>query len=183
EVRQHRMVGKRDLAHDAQPLRLGLHAAELDALLGFVNLHAVEHAEEVEVPPGAAELAVGCKLKAELLLLLDDLFDLAVLDRLELGGGDGALFALGARLLERRRAQEAADMIGAERRFGSLHRSGSLRAIDREQRHAGLGVVNHKTTDELSRRPRWDKSHHPWRATRPGQCLPLRRDPAAVTPR
>src|SRR5262249_8505699 len=43
----------------------------------------------------------------------------------ELGGGNGALFALGARFLERRRAQEAADMVGTERRFGSLHRSGS----------------------------------------------------------
>src|SRR5215472_14736229 len=183
EVRQHRMVGKADLAHDAQPLRLGLHATELDALLGLVNLDPVEHAEEVEVPPGAAELAVGRKLKAEFLLLLDDLFDLAVLDRLELGGGNSALFALCARLFERRGGQEAADMIGAERRFGSLHRSGSLGVIDREQRHGGRRVVNHKTTGELSRPPRWDKSHLPWRAARPGQCLPLRRDPAAVTPR
>src|SRR5215469_1375169 len=122
EVRQHRMVGKADLAHDAQPLRLGLHAAELDALLGLVNLDGVE---KVEVPPGAAELAVARQLKAELFLLLDNLLDLAVLDRLELGGADGALFALGARFLERRRAQEAADMVGTERRFGSLHRSGS----------------------------------------------------------
>src|SRR5262249_31849567 len=129
EVRQHRMVGKADLAHDAQPLRLGLHAAGLDALLGLADLDAVEHAEKVEVPPGAAELAVGRKLKAELLLLLDDLFDLAVLDGLELGRGDGALFALGARLFERRGAQEAADMIGAERRFGSLPRSGSSRQL------------------------------------------------------
>ena len=125
EVRQHRMVGKADLAHDAQPLRLGLHAVELDALLGLVNLDAVEHPEKVEVPPGAAELAVGRKLKAELLLPLDDLLDLAVLDRLELDGGEGALFALGPRFLERRRAQEAADMVGTKRRFGSLHRSGS----------------------------------------------------------
>ena len=31
------MVGKADLAHDAQPLRLGLNAAELDALLGLVT--------------------------------------------------------------------------------------------------------------------------------------------------
>src|SRR5262249_53069193 len=97
-----------------------------DAVLGLVNLDAVEHAEKIEVPPGAAELAVARQLKAELFLLLDDLLDLAVLDRLELGGADGALFALGARFLERRRAQEAADMIGTERRFGLLHRSGSL---------------------------------------------------------
>ena len=73
------------------------------------------------MPPGAAELAVGRELEAELLLLLDDLFDLAVLDGLELGRRDRALFALGARLLQRGGTQEAADMIGAERRFGSLH--------------------------------------------------------------
>ena len=55
EVLQHRMVGEADLAHDAQALRLGLHAAELNALVGVVNLDAVEHAEEIEVPPGAAD--------------------------------------------------------------------------------------------------------------------------------
>ena len=36
------------------------------------------------MPPGAAELAVGRELEADLLLLLDDLLDLAVFDRLEL---------------------------------------------------------------------------------------------------
>src|SRR5258708_37845432 len=113
------MVGKADLAHDAQPLRLGLHAAELDALLGLVNLEAVEHPEKVEVPPGAAELAVGRKLKAEFLLPLDDPLDLAVLDRLELGGGDGTLFALGPPVLERRRAQDAPDLLGPKRPGGS----------------------------------------------------------------
>ena len=122
EVLEHGVVGESDLAHDAQALRLGLHAAELDALVALVQLDAVQHPEEVEVPPGAAKLAVGGERKPELLLLLDDLLDLAVLDRLELGRRDRALFALGARLLERRGAQEAADMIGAERRLGSFHR-------------------------------------------------------------
>src|SRR5262249_41679737 len=135
EVLEHRMLGEADLADDAQPLRLGLHAAELDALLGLVDFDAVEHAEKVEMPPGAAQLAVGRQLKPEFLLLLDDLFDLAVLDRFELGRRDGALLALGARLLERRGAQEAADVIGTERRFGPLHRSASLGSFNSEQRH------------------------------------------------
>ena len=82
---QHRMVGEADLAVDAQALRLGLHALELDAVVELVELDAVEHAEEIEVPPGAAEFAVGRELEADLLLLLDDLLDLAVLDLLELG--------------------------------------------------------------------------------------------------
>src|SRR5438128_10945129 len=108
------MVGKADLAHDAQPLRLGLHAVELDALLGLVNLDAVEHPEKVEVPPGAAELAVGRKLKAELLLPLDDLLDLAVLDRLELDGGERAVFALGPGFLGRGRRRAAPGIVARE---------------------------------------------------------------------
>src|SRR4029079_5193835 len=99
EVLQHRMVGEADLADDAQALRLGLHAAELDALVAFVEIDAVEHAEEIEVPPGPPELAVGRELEADLLLLLDDLPALAVLDGLELGRRDHALLALGTRLL------------------------------------------------------------------------------------
>src|SRR5262245_64491889 len=95
------MVGEGDFAHDAQALRLGLHATELNALLGLVDFDAIEHAEKVEMPPGAAEFAVGRKLKPELLLLFDDLFDLAVFDRLELCLRDRALFTLGPRLLER----------------------------------------------------------------------------------
>ena len=39
--------------------------------------------EEIEMPPGAAELAVGGELQPDLFLLLDDLLDLAVLDRFE----------------------------------------------------------------------------------------------------
>ena len=48
-----------------------------DVLLG-----AVEAPEEIEMPPRAAELAVGDGFEADVLLLLDDALDLAVLDRL-----------------------------------------------------------------------------------------------------
>ena len=48
------------------------------------------------------------------------LIDLAVLDLLELGRGYLTLLALGARLLDRRGAQDRADMVGAEWRLGSL---------------------------------------------------------------
>ena len=65
--------------------RLGLHALELDAVVEFVDLDAVEHAVEIEMPPGAAEFAVGGGLQPDLFLLLDDLLDLAVLDLFELG--------------------------------------------------------------------------------------------------
>ena len=117
---QHRVIGEADLAGDLDALHLGLHALELDAVVELVELDAVEHAEEIEMPPGATEFAVGGELEADLLLLLDDLLDLAVLDLFELRRADGALLALRARLLDRRGAQNAADMVGAEWRLGSL---------------------------------------------------------------
>ncbi len=91
-----------------------------------VLLDAVEPPEEIEMPPGTAEFAVGDRLQADLFLFLDDLLDLAVLDRLEGGGVDLAFGALLARFFQRRRAQQAADMIGAERRFGPFDSSPDL---------------------------------------------------------
>ena len=85
EMLEHRVMVEADLAFDADAERLGLHALELDAVVELVDLDALQHAEEIEVPPGAAVLAVGRELEADLLLLLDDLLDLAVLDLLELG--------------------------------------------------------------------------------------------------
>ena len=84
EMLQHRMAGKADLAGDLDALGLGLHAVKLDAVLGGVGRHAVEAAEEIEMPPGAAEFAVGRELQPDVFLLLDDLLDLAIFDRFEL---------------------------------------------------------------------------------------------------
>src|SRR5271166_2571983 len=100
EMVHHRVIGEPELADDANTLCLGLHPAELDALIGLVELHPIEHAEKVEMPPGPAELAVGGKLEPDLLLFRDDLLDLTVLDRLELGRRDRALLPLGTGLLE-----------------------------------------------------------------------------------
>ena len=95
-------------------LGLGLHAGKHDALAGVEHLDAVEALVEVEMPPGAAEFAVGRELEADLLLLPDDLLDLAIFDGLEVGVLDLALGVLGARLFQRRGAQQAADVVGAE---------------------------------------------------------------------
>src|SRR5262249_16017652 len=116
EVLEHRMPGEPELADHADALRLGLDALELDAVVGLVELDPVKHGEEIEVPPRAPEVAVARKLQSDLLLLLDHVPDLAVLDLLELGVRDLALLAPGARLLEGGGTQEAADLIGAERR-------------------------------------------------------------------
>jgi hypothetical protein len=82
-----------------------LHALKLDAVVELLDLDAVEHAVEIEVPPRAAEFAVGRDLEPDFFLLLDDLLDLAVLDLLELRRGDLALLPLGPRFLQRRGAQ------------------------------------------------------------------------------
>jgi hypothetical protein len=74
------MLGEANLADRAHALGLGLDAGEDDALAGRIHLDAVEAFEEVELPPRAAQLAVGRELEAHLLLLPDDLFDLAVFD-------------------------------------------------------------------------------------------------------
>src|SRR6202035_2570248 len=70
-----------------------------------------------------AEFAVGSALQPNLLLLPDDLLDLAILDLLELRGRDRALLALGAGFLERRGAQNRADHVGAGRRLAFGHRA------------------------------------------------------------
>ena len=88
---EHRVAVEADLARDFQRLRLGLHALELDAVLGLDDLDAFKPAEEVEVPPGAAELAVGDRLQADRLLLLHDVADRLVLDGAKLGRADPAL--------------------------------------------------------------------------------------------
>src|SRR5207253_5117928 len=115
EMLEHRVAGKAELVHDADALRLGLHSLKLDTMVEVVALDAVEHAEEVEMPPRAAELAVGGELQTDLLLLPDHVPDLAILDLLQLRRRDLALFAPGAGLLERSRAQEASHLVGAER--------------------------------------------------------------------
>ena len=84
-------------------------------------LHTVEAPEKIEVPPGAAEFAVGHGLQADLFLLLDDALDLAVLQGLEIGGRQLAFGPLCARVFQRGGPQQAADMIGPEGRFGALH--------------------------------------------------------------
>src|SRR5208282_1668138 len=103
-------------------MRLGLDAVKLNALVGGVKRHAIEMPEEIEMPPGAAKLAVGGELQPDFLLLFDRVADLAVFGRAQRGIGNFVALVLGARLLQRGGPQQAADVIGAERRLGSLHR-------------------------------------------------------------
>src|SRR5205085_1134150 len=87
------------------------------------RLYAVEPSQEVEVPHGAPELAVGRAPQADVCLPGDDAFDGCILGGGELGAGALAAFASCPRLLEGRGPQEAAYVVGAKRRSGSNHSS------------------------------------------------------------
>jgi hypothetical protein len=67
------------------------------------------------VPGRAAELAVGRALEPDVLLHADDLADAFVLDPSQLVSADPTCFEVVARLEESLWAQQAADVIGAER--------------------------------------------------------------------
>ena len=114
------MTGGAELAGDLGALVAGGDGGEGDAGIHDMLLDAVEAPEKIEMPPGTAEFAVGDRLQTDLFLFLDDTFDLAVLDRLQRRSIDLALGALLARLLQGGRSQQAADMVGAKRRLGSL---------------------------------------------------------------
>src|SRR5262249_3412997 len=84
EMLDHGMAGKGDLADGPRPFGTRAHAGKGDPLRHLVALDAVEAPEEIEMPPRAAELAVGDRLQSRLLLPLDGPGDLAVLDLLQL---------------------------------------------------------------------------------------------------
>src|SRR6267378_7194158 len=95
--------------HHRARLRLGaVFAVELERVLALGGDDAVEAGEEVDVPEGAAELAVGHRLQAGGFLHPHCFADAAVLDVPELRG------FICAGLLQRSGAQKAADMVGAK---------------------------------------------------------------------
>ena len=114
EVLEHRVVGgKSDRTVDVKTEGARLHTLELDAVIEFHDVYAIEHPEEIEVPPRPTELAIGSHLQASRPLrhqrgdrLVFDLTQPCVVE-----------FARGmahACLFDRGGAQKAADDIGAE---------------------------------------------------------------------
>ena len=120
EVLQHRVAGETHPAGDLDAFVLSLHAVKLNPALGGVGRDAVEAFEEIEMPPGAAEFAIGRELEPDLLLLLDNLLDLAIFDLFELRRRHLAPRVFFTCLLDRRSAQQAADVVGAKWRRCSL---------------------------------------------------------------
>ena len=106
EVFDHDLSRIRDLAGDHGNRRLLLGAAEPGPGIRLER-HALELREEVEVPPVAAELAVGDGLQADRLLPGDHVANRVLLERNIL-----ALAGFG----KPGRTEQAADLVGAKRR-------------------------------------------------------------------
>jgi hypothetical protein len=116
-------LGDADLAADVRErgheLDVALLVVERDLDLVVGGRDPVERIDEVHVPGAPPELAVGDPPQADLLLHADGVRDGTVLDRAQLLAGDPA----GGRVLPRPeqlwRAEQAADMVGAERGLGA----------------------------------------------------------------
>src|SRR5260370_23625024 len=122
EMRDHRMIAwEIELADHAHRVMPGLEARELDALVGAEKFATSQLRQEGEMPPRAAEFAVGRKLQADRRLLVDDLFDLHILDLAQIVSRYLTLLQFGARFLDARRPQQAADLVGAARGCWSSH--------------------------------------------------------------
>src|SRR5262245_9357922 len=91
--------------------------------------------------PRATELTVSDAAHAERLELAYGLGDRSVLDSAQLGGGDLVGGTARSRLVHGRGPQQAADMVGAERRIDGGHDRApphaSLELLIRAQRHEG----------------------------------------------
>src|SRR2546426_8981516 len=115
-MRKHAGLRAPDPARQLEQRRLLAGAMEGGELV-LGQLDAVEAVDEVDVPPVATELAVGDRLQADVFLQLDGLPDAFVFHGAQRRTVDLALLVPGARGMECLRAQQAADVVGAERGF------------------------------------------------------------------
>ena len=118
EVLHEWMGVERDLAGEVGVVEHRGLAVEGKSGLGGTVADAVEAPHKVEVPCRAAELAVGDDVVARGFLLGDEIAYCLVLDGLERFGVYRAVLEICARLLERRGAEKAADIIISE---GCIH--------------------------------------------------------------
>ena len=88
--------------------------------------HATDLVEKIHVPRRAAHLTVGDSLKAQVFLPLHRVGNGDVLVFAQIFGGQVPGFVFGARAGELRRAQETADVVGAEWRLRQRHGSRSF---------------------------------------------------------
>ncbi|MNN50545.1 hypothetical protein D3C81_1651370 [compost metagenome] len=90
-MRNKRMAAEAYFAAQACGFRSGLCAVKPVALINDCPFYTIQSPEEVEMPPGAAELTVGYSLQANLFLLLHELNNFGVLYFLQLPGANFAV--------------------------------------------------------------------------------------------
>ncbi len=114
---EHRVAaeGTAELMPQAQEDRSRLRPLEQHLALAVIGFDPIECHQEIGLPGGTAELAVGGRAEARRLLLGDHRFDLAILDLFERGIIDFSALMLGTRLLQAGRTQQAAHVVGAKR--------------------------------------------------------------------
>src|SRR6185436_13733996 len=86
-------------------------ALEPDLAVAERGLDAVECLQEVGLPGGAAELAVGDRFQPDRFLFGDQLADFRVLDLCQRRGIDLAALTFRAGIAQGRRTEQAADMV------------------------------------------------------------------------
>ena len=114
EMRHHRVRRVAHLVADAERLRHADATLEVHPAVAVLGGDAGQALQEVEMPIGPAELAIGHAPQPDRFLLRDQRRDLPVLDLLQVGQADAAGQGSLPRGLERAGAQQAADMVGAE---------------------------------------------------------------------
>ena len=93
-------------------------ALELDFLFGLVDFDAIQAGNEVVVPIGSSIFAVGRGAQADVFLFGDCGGNAGIFHLTQGVVRQGAGFPFRPRLLQYFRAQQTADVIGAERRAG-----------------------------------------------------------------
>src|SRR5262249_54248711 len=104
-----------DVERGRRELDLAVLVEEPDGDVAGLLRDPVEAVDEVHVPRGASELPVGGNAQANLLLQPHSPADLLVLGRAQLRGIDLPGREVGSGAGEAARAEEAADVVGAER--------------------------------------------------------------------
>ena len=114
------------------PLHLQCGGSEFDhaLLVAELSFHVVLHlgrathlVQEIHVPGGAAELAVGDTFQSQIFLLADDFADGLIFNTAQIGRSDASALFVFAGLEQLWRTEQAAHVIGAEGwSFGLNHR-------------------------------------------------------------
>jgi hypothetical protein len=113
---------------------------------------AADLVEKIHVPGAAAHLAVADALEADIALQRDRVADRPILGGAQLGGREATGLMLGTRLEQLRRAQQAADVIGAKRRCGHVF----LPVFDYQEVtscYPSVVAQNNRWRDRQNRRP------------------------------